>query len=200
MTVLLGADREAGSDLPLAQQFRFDAGSPALNLLATLGYRGAEPVERLTSARRLRQWLTANALPEVDVDAGDVAEARGLREAGYAVLAALADARTPKAADIAILNRWLAEPQPPALLTSRKGTLSWATPESSARSVLGALARQLAAVAIDQPMNLRVCTAESCRMLYLDGSRGRRRRWCSMSRCGNAAKVARHRSQSAGAQ
>jgi predicted RNA-binding Zn ribbon-like protein len=66
--------------------------------------------------------------------------------------------------------------------------------------VLGALGRELAEMAVDEPANLRACTADSCRMVYLDRSRGRRRRWCSMSRCGNAAKVARHRGQPAGAR
>ncbi len=201
MRVLLGADREVGSVLPLAQQFRFDAGSAALNLLATLGYRGSpEPVERLTSPQRLREWLVANGLAEVDVDADDLAGARELREAGYAVLAALVDGRAPKTADVAVLNRWAAEPQPAAAIALRKGELGWATPESSCSTVLGDLARDLAGVAVDESADLRTCSADSCTMIYLDRSRGRRRRWCSMSRCGNAAKVARHRSQSASAQ
>ncbi|WP_411093653.1 CGNR zinc finger domain-containing protein [Streptomyces sp. 049-1] len=30
-------------------------------------------------------------------------------------------------------------------------------------------------------------------MIYLDTTRGRPRKWCSMQRCGNTAKAARHR-------
>jgi len=38
----------------------------------------------------------------------------------------------------------------------------------------------------------RVRNCERCSWLYLDRSRGRARRWCSMALCGNRAKVARH--------
>ena len=37
-------------------------------------------------------------------------------------------------------------------------------------------------------------TCDRCGWFFLDSSRGRRRRWCSMKTCGNQAKVARFRS------
>ncbi|MGI5518604.1 CGNR zinc finger domain-containing protein [Streptomyces sp. CA-106131] len=40
---------------------------------------------------------------------------------------------------------------------------------------------------------LRECDSEICRMIYLDAVQGRPRKWCSMQRCGNSAKAARHR-------
>jgi predicted RNA-binding Zn ribbon-like protein len=40
---------------------------------------------------------------------------------------------------------------------------------------------------------LRRCEGERCSRVYLDTSRGRRRRWCSSERCGNRERVARHR-------
>lgn len=39
---------------------------------------------------------------------------------------------------------------------------------------------------------LRQCAAEGCGLWFYDVSRNGRRRWCSMSRCGNRAKVAAH--------
>lgn len=196
--LLLGADREPGSELPLAEQFRFDAGSPALNLLATLGYRGSgDPVERLSSPARLREWLAGNDLPAVPVNAAGLAAARELREAGYAVLAAvLADRRPPRAA-VACLDRWAARPLPGPGLRLRGGTLHRTSAGQTLDSVLTALARELAERAVDGATQLRICTGEACAMIYLDRSRGRRRRWCSMNRCGNAAKVARHRARAA---
>lgn len=38
---------------------------------------------------------------------------------------------------------------------------------------------------------LKVCNRSSCRRGFYDGSRNRSGRWCSMSRCGNQAKMAR---------
>ncbi|HCA84285.1 MAG TPA: hypothetical protein DEQ61_01495, partial [Streptomyces sp.] len=40
---------------------------------------------------------------------------------------------------------------------------------------------------------LRECEGDSCLLVYLDTSRGRRRRWCSSGVCGNRERVARHR-------
>ncbi len=39
---------------------------------------------------------------------------------------------------------------------------------------------------------LRQCAAEGCGRWFYDVSRNGRRRWCSMARCGNRAKVAAH--------
>jgi predicted RNA-binding Zn ribbon-like protein len=41
---------------------------------------------------------------------------------------------------------------------------------------------------------IRECAAApACSLLYLDRSRGRRRRWCEMERCGARAKMADYR-------
>lgn len=48
------------------------------------------------------------------------------------------------------------------------------------------------------PLLARVkkCENPDCSLLFLDDSQARRRRWCSMDRCGNLAKVAGYRSRS----
>ena len=43
------------------------------------------------------------------------------------------------------------------------------------------------------PARLRLCAAEDCTRWFFDTSKGGRRRWCSMSKCGNRAKATRHR-------
>ncbi|NEE39667.1 CGNR zinc finger domain-containing protein, partial [Streptomyces sp. SID7982] len=45
---------------------------------------------------------------------------------------------------------------------------------------------------------LRRCQGEDCHRLYLDTSRGGRRRWCSGEVCGNRERVARHRRRTSG--
>ena len=42
------------------------------------------------------------------------------------------------------------------------------------------------------PDRLRCCSGEACILWFWDSSRGGRRRWCSMDRCGNRVKVQRH--------
>ncbi|HEY0812280.1 MAG TPA: CGNR zinc finger domain-containing protein [Pseudonocardia sp.] len=42
---------------------------------------------------------------------------------------------------------------------------------------------------------IRVCAAVDCGLLLVDTSRPGRRRWCSMQRCGNRAKIREHRAR-----
>src|SRR5580704_11898364 len=65
---------------------------------------------------------------------------------------------------------------------AREGGLDW---------LLAAIARSAAElIAEGTTARLRVCSNSSCGLFFYDNSRTRRRRWCSMSRCGNRHKVA----------
>lgn len=44
---------------------------------------------------------------------------------------------------------------------------------------------------------VRCCSGADCDVVYLDTSRAASRRWCSMQRCGNRAKVRAHRARKA---
>lgn len=44
----------------------------------------------------------------------------------------------------------------------------------------------------DRPDRIRSCAHDDCVLWFLDTSKGGRRRWCSMERCGNRAKASRH--------
>jgi predicted RNA-binding Zn ribbon-like protein len=190
-------DREPGSGLPLNDQLRFDAGSAALNLLATVGQRRSRhPVDRLTSAGRLGDWLAGAGLPAVPVTADDLAAARDLRETGYRILASPA---LLARADVETLSAWSSRPVPGPSLLLVAGQIKAEEPPATITTVLADLARELVRLATAGDERLRACDGPECGMLYLDTSRGRRRRWCSMARCGNIAKVGRFR-ESAGAE
>lgn len=65
---------------------------------------------------------------------------------------------------------------------AREGGLDW---------LLAAIARSAAElIAEGASARLRVCSNPACGLFFYDASRTRRRRWCSMSRCGNRHKVA----------
>lgn len=40
---------------------------------------------------------------------------------------------------------------------------------------------------------VKACEGPACTLMFADHTRGHARRWCSMSVCGNRAKVAAHR-------
>ncbi len=59
-------------------------------------------------------------------------------------------------------------------------------------SVALAASHLLLQVPVDR---LRLCAAERCGAWFVDTSKGGRRRWCSMERCGNREKAAVHRAK-----
>jgi predicted RNA-binding Zn ribbon-like protein len=69
-----------------------------------------------------------------------------------------------------------------------------AAPQDPA-GLLAAVARDAVELLTDPVARtqLRACEGENCTLVYLDTSRGRRRRWCSSEICGNRERVARHR-------
>jgi predicted RNA-binding Zn ribbon-like protein len=71
---------------------------------------------------------------------------------------------------------------------------------TAALAALGPIAVATARLlATADPHRLRTCAASDCAAWFLDTSKSGRRRWCSMERCGNRAKAARHRRRRAAA-
>jgi len=60
--------------------------------------------------------------------------------------------------------------------------------------VVSTLARDGIDVLTSVPADrLRECEHPDCSLVFLDSTQGRRRRWCSMQRCGNQTKVSGYR-------
>ncbi|MFF4255635.1 CGNR zinc finger domain-containing protein [Streptomyces sp. NPDC001663] len=180
-----------------ALAFPFIGGRPCLDFAATLGRRHADtPLERIPDAAALARWfaeaeLAADGEP-VRVTARELADARVLREALYRVVRASMAGREPEAADQQLINEAAARPD----LAPQLGPVRW-TARQPARAALATVARD-AVLLVSSPQLERVkeCENPDCSLLFLDDSQARRRRWCSMERCGNLAKVAGYRSRS----
>ncbi|MET9221609.1 CGNR zinc finger domain-containing protein [Streptomyces sp. NPDC088197] len=184
---------------------RFDTGRLCLDLVATR--TGRPERERLGTPDRLAAWLYGTGLvprapgeaarPDLAVDDGWLSGFRGLRAVVCRVVTAEVAGERPAAADIAELNATaLAAPPAPRAVTGEGGALirTLAAPPEPA-GLLAAVARDAVALLTD-PLartQLRRCEGENCSLVYLDTSRGRRRRWCSSEICGNRERVARHR-------
>jgi predicted RNA-binding Zn ribbon-like protein len=66
----------------------------------------------------------------------------------------------------------------------------WHSPES----LLLSIARSLADLVCTEDFTyVKACEGPPCTLLFVDRTRGRARRWCSMAVCGNRAKQAAHR-------
>lgn len=179
-----------------ALAFPFIGGRPCLNFVATLGKRHGTPLERLPDADALARWIEEAQLSAAEGPVGttvrDLTEARSLREALYRVLHTAMAGQEPDPSDVRQVNEAAARPD----LAPQLGPRRW-TARHPARAALATVARD-AVLLVDSPLLDRVkeCENPTCSLLFLDDSQARRRRWCSMDRCGNLAKVAGYRSRS----
>lgn len=171
--------------------FTFRGGAAALDFIATLTKRlTAEPRDLLTTPRDLGRWLRAANVAQIapHVSEEELLEARRLREAIFALARARADSAPPPAGARSTLNRFAAQPAASVQLNAHGGVRVSGTTQQ----FLAKLAQDAVQVLAD-PHALRQCEGETCAIFFIDRSRAGDRRWCSMSACGNRAKVAEFR-------
>jgi predicted RNA-binding Zn ribbon-like protein len=184
---------------PSGGSYHFDPGAACLEFAHTGGEAWPRDVfETLHAPHDLARWIGAwldGPPPPVSraVFAGGVA----LRNAIWnAVDARLAGSPLPPSA-VAEINRPAARPPlAPEIVGDRQ--VGWADAPASqlASQVLSTLARDAVALLTGPHADrLRMCGAGDCYLVFVDTSRPGRRRWCSMERCGNRAKVAAFRTR-----
>jgi predicted RNA-binding Zn ribbon-like protein len=172
--------------------FEFIADRPVLDFLATLAERGTSDEEQLRTPGDLAAWAVQSGLTTApgEVDAEGLASAVALREAAYRLLSGALDGEAPRAEDRRLVNAAAARPGPTLQLS--------AAGEVSRTGDLGAVLAALAADCLDllggpDRDRLARCADARCTRLFVDRSRGRRRRWCDMKGCGDRAKAAAYR-------
>lgn len=170
----------------MSEDFRLDMGAPWLNLLATRGrHFGAQPIERIPTTERLRDWLAlAELTPLAPVTDADLARARGLRETLRPLALGAVDGSVPSAEQVQALAAFL-EPEPMHL--AARDRLHRSAPATAA-DALGRLAHQ-AADWLTGPLrhDLRACPEQDCRGVFADP--GGRRRWCPAPACASRGRV-----------
>ncbi|MEV5510560.1 CGNR zinc finger domain-containing protein [Streptomyces orinoci] len=185
-----------------SHDLRFDSGRLCLDLVATVSGRpGEEPVDRLGTPERLRRWLLGSgAVPQGTelqmVDAGWLGRFHAARDLLQRVVRAEVGGRAADP-DLDRVNA-IASAAPPVLRAVRGadgGLIRTVAGPPECGALVGLVARDAVELLTDPAVRvlLRQCEGESCTVLYLDTSRGRRRRWCSSEVCGNRERVARHR-------
>ena len=190
--------------------FELIGGHPALDFVNTVDWRN-DPVrcrELLVTFDDLLAWAkAAKLLATADVGAMSQAaqrnqaramrslrRARRLREVLARVLAPGRDIR-PAAPDLRLLNAFLAVAMRhrQVELRGRAFVWSWAdrTPETFDSLLWPIVLAAAELLASDSRTHIQECSGEGCGWLFLDTSRNRRRRWCTMQGCGNRAKARR---------
>jgi predicted RNA-binding Zn ribbon-like protein len=168
-----------------------------LDFVNSLDVRPGE--DRFETPADLADWLVERELLAVGAQAtaADLDAAKEIREAIRLLLLAHNEVAVDDAAPLAVLDAAARRVQ--LNVCFRDGT---AQCEPAAPGVEGALGRILGFVAdaMRTPnwARMKACRAEDCHWVYLDTARNHSRAWCSMSSCGNRAKVSAYRSRRAG--
>lgn len=174
-------------------------------------YREAEGHDPVAGWPDLVHFLRgAEALPEAELDALEslgstrargaetaaaVAEARRLRAALKALMAALVSGRSARAEWVETINRALAAADGGLRLRAEGNRWRLASIPAAVgpRLALAPIARSAAEFLVnDDVRRLRRCAAPACVLYFYDISRNGRRRWCRMALCGNRAKARAH--------
>jgi predicted RNA-binding Zn ribbon-like protein len=185
-------------------------GSLCLDFVNTLSARsGKEQREYLTTYREWVTWsqhaglLTADqakrllrsAARRPDRAAATLERAIGVRETLYRVLAAVANDREPQGGDLAALNQVLHEALSRRELGRSAGGFVWhwvVEPDELERvlwPVVYSAGELLTSVDLGR---VQQCARDGCDWLFVDTSKNRSRRWCSMEACGSRVKARRY--------
>ncbi|MFD6548162.1 CGNR zinc finger domain-containing protein [Streptomyces sp. NPDC058398] len=181
-------------------ELRFDSGRICLDLTAT-----THPDERLDSAARLSAWVVASGLVPggtalAAVDASWLLGFQELRGHITQLVRGELDGRPADSALARVNAVALAAPPAPWAVRAADGSLRRALHAPPRCGELLSLVARDALDLLTDPnarASLRQCAGDNCPIVYLDTSRGRRRRWCSSEVCGNRERVARHRRRAA---
>jgi predicted RNA-binding Zn ribbon-like protein len=169
----------------------------SLEFANTRYWRGQPvPTETLNSAEDLSAWAAANISKEArPLARREFERAIEARETIYRLFDATARGKTPAATDIEALNDLLAASPARTTLRRERNGFSWdvdmrgSTALGQLAPVLWSAGDLLAGGKLDK---IRRCANPECGWLFFDDSRAGKRRWCSMSACGNRAKARRH--------
>lgn len=172
---------------------------PSLDLVATLGRRHATPVERIPDAAALGRWFVAAGLLPTSPPVNDahVMQARQLREAISSLVRSVMSGSPVSGEPLAIVNGHAIRPDPPPQLVLEDGRPVVTTPPGAdVPNALATIARDaVRLLGGPQAARIKECEHPDCSLLFVDETQSRRRRWCSMGRCGNLVKTAGYRAR-----
>ena len=204
----------AGSVERSQPDYRFDfcGGHVALDFVNTVGNRGGGSDEHVATYGDLVAWAEARgvlakgeavrlrraaaAAPE-DARAA-YRRAIRLRESIYRVFQRRASGKPPAADDLGTLNRFVVEMYRDAQLVvdgDRVVLETGSAAETLDRPFAPVIRAAVDLVTSEQASLVGACADDTCGWLFLDTTRNRTRRWCTMQDCGNRNKVRRFRSR-----
>ena len=191
--------RGAETSVPRGLIARQVAGHVALDFCNTAGEHLAEqPDELLNDWESFLRWAMQVGLIgresyfELLPAPEPLVETIRLREAIYRVGLAIANGGVVSKRDLVLIRTHANHDRPETEF--RDGAIQWRPEVSRASKQLCAVLAGETLSLLCSPMAMRigVCDGGNCGWLFLDESRGKRRRWCDMNDCGSRAKARRY--------
>lgn len=191
----------------------FVADAAALDFLNSIATPVDEPVDWIDDGNGWLEWLKQSGWVEDEIlqrlqaqampgELETVAtQARSLREwfRGFVLKYKGKPLEASALTELEALNRLLERDEKYTQITLQDGEtpkLAWELKRRwrSPDSLLLPLGEVLAQFVSEEDFtNVKCCEGPSCTLMFVDHTRGRKRRWCSMAVCGNRAKAAAHR-------
>lgn len=191
--------------------YDFESGDLSLDFANTQDWHGSQhPSENLTSYTDLVVWgeqaglvtaeqgrvLRAQADRQPGQSAREYESALQLREALYRIFSSLYAGERIPSRDLEILSSVAVAARAGQQLVHKDGELRWEWTQGmqGIDLILWPVARAAAELLTsDRAPRVRECEDDrGCGYLFIDQSKNRSRRWCSMEGCGNRAKARRH--------
>ena len=202
--------------IPEAGEFDLTSGALALDFVNTLSGRyDDEPRDGLRSYDELLSFargvdcidasetgaLAQLALRFPDEAARSLADATRMREVLFVIFSSVAAGHTPLQVDLNRIGPCLTRAAGQRRLHLQDGrvALGW-EPIGDEPAFLERPLWSIVQDAVDLLVHgeldrVRECAADDCGWLFIDTTRNRSRRWCSMQTCGNRAKVSSFRAR-----
>ena len=171
---------------------RLVSGRTCLDFINTANWSadGRVVQEKLVGDKDVDLWCRAAGLKDVIGRSGRLADIRVFRGSLRTIFLAAINSVGPRSGDLSALNDALASIPNPALCTSSQTAFrvgpSITLDQAIAISAMAVLSSE------SEISRVKTCAGNNCAWLFLDESRNRRRRWCSMRTCGNREKARRH--------
>ena len=140
------------------------------------------------------EWLEDRVTADKTLAAAMLARALDLREAIYAIAAAIASGRPAPEARMERLAKEHAACAAFARLVPDAGRYVWSWPlrEAAIEAMLGPIVLSALATLTQADLTrVKQCQGDKCGWLFLDTTKNKSRRWCEMDVCGNRAKQKR---------
>jgi predicted RNA-binding Zn ribbon-like protein len=189
-------------------EFEYSGGSLCLDFANTWGDRSDLASDQLRKPHDLLDWahgagiLSERELSdfeklahlESDKMLGVFRFALELRDTVFELCSTVAAGKRPEQRHVATLNAAVQTvPRQQLCCAGDCCTWEWPAERVELRQILWPVI-QSAAELVTSPdaTRIRECGAPDCNWLFIDRSRGGRRKWCDMSTCGNRAKARRY--------